>query len=180
VIDMKSTDLLSREHKLILRALDVLDALTESMEARGEFDEDAVDRVLDFLRWFADAHHQAKEETILFPAIKAAAGAQDQPVRHMMFEHGQERQSIEDLEKDVRLGKLSDFVAAANKLISTLRNHIYKEDQLLFPEADSLLSSRQDDAIFEQLQRFDTPLDKQTLEHKQSELHSLEWKYLRR
>ena len=176
---MKSTDLLSQEHKLILRALDVLDALAASMEARGEFDEDAVDRVLDFLRWFADAHHQAKEETILFPAIKAAAGAQDRPVRHMMFEHEQERQSIEDLEKDVRLGKLSDFVAAANKLISTLRNHIYKEDQLLFPEADSLLS-RQDDAIFEQLQRFDTPLDKQTLEHKQSELHSLEWKYLRK
>jgi len=56
---MKSTDLLSQEHKLILRALDVLDALA-SMEARGEFDEDAVDRVLDFLRWFADAHHQAK------------------------------------------------------------------------------------------------------------------------
>ena len=177
---MKSTDLLSQEHKLILRALDVLDALAASMEARGEFDEDAVDRVLDFLRWFANAHHQSKEDTILFPAIRTCAGAQDRPVRHMMFEHDQKHQSIEDLEKNVRLGKLSDFVAAANKLSSTLRNHIYKEDQLLFPEADSLLSSRQDDAIFEQLQRFDTPLDKRTLEQKQSELHSLEWKYLRK
>ena len=177
---MKSTNLLTQEHKLILRALNVLDALTAAMEARGEFDEDAVDRVLDFLRWFGDAHHQAKEETILFPAIKACADAQDRPVRHMMFEHDQERQSIEDLEKDVRLGKLPDFAATANKLSSTLRNHIYKEDQLLFPVADSLLSSQQDDAIFEQLQRFDTPLDKQTLEHKQSELHSFEWKYLRK
>jgi hemerythrin-like domain-containing protein len=177
---MKSTDLLTQEHKLILRALNVLDALTASMEARGEFDEDAVDRVLDFLLWFADAHHQAKEETILFPAIKACAHDQDRPVRHMMFEHDQERHSIEDLERDVRLGKLSDFVATANKLSSTLRIHIYKEDQLLFPEADSLLSSQQDDAIFEQLQRFDTSLDKKTLEHKQSELHSLEWRYLRK
>ena len=177
---MRSTNLLTQEHKLILRALDVLDALTASMEARGEFDEDAVDRVLDFLRWFADAHHQVKEETILFPAIKACSGAEDRPVSHMMFEHDRERQSIEDLEKDVRLKKLPDFAAAENKLSSTLRNHIYKEDELLFPEADSLLSSQQDDVIFEQLQRFDTPFDKQTLEHKQSELHSLEWKYLRK
>src|SRR5215472_17777714 len=113
---MKSTDLLTQEHKLILRALDVLDALTVSMETSGEFDEDAVDRVLDFLRWFADAHHQAKEDTILFPAIKACTGAQDRPVRHMMFEHDQERQTIDALEKNVRLGKLSDFVATANKL----------------------------------------------------------------
>src|SRR5215467_13809546 len=126
---MKSTDLLMQEHKLILRALDVLDTVAESMESTGTADQADVDKVLDFLRWFADAHHQAKEETILFPAMKACAGAEDRPLRHMMFEHDQERHSIEDLEKDVRLGKLPDFAATANKLSSTLRNHIYKEDQ---------------------------------------------------
>src|SRR5690348_12049873 len=115
---MKSTNLLTQEHKLILRALDVLDALTTSMEASGEFDEDAVDRILDFLRWFADAHHQTKEETILFPAIKACSHAEDRPVSHMMFEHDRERQSIEDLEKDMRLKKLPDFAIAENKLSS--------------------------------------------------------------
>ena len=70
---MKSTDLLMQEHKLILRALDVLDAVADSMESTGTADQADVDKVLNFLRWFADAHHQAKEETILFPALKRAA-----------------------------------------------------------------------------------------------------------
>jgi hemerythrin-like domain-containing protein len=177
---MKSTNLLAQEHKLILRALDVLDALTGSMEAQGRFEERDADKILDFLRWFADAHHQAKEETILFPAIKASAASEERPVRHMMFEHDQERQSIEDLERNARSDKRSDFAAAANQLSSVLRNHIYKEDTLLFPDADSLLTNQQDDAVFEQLQRYETALDHEILEKKLEELRSLEWKYMRK
>jgi hemerythrin-like domain-containing protein len=177
---MKSTELLMQEHKLILRALDVLDGLTASMEAQEQFEEDDVDRVLDFLRWFADAHHQAKEETILFPAIKASTTAEERPVRHMMFEHDQERLAIQELEKDVRLGKLSEFADRAGRLSSTLRNHIYKEDKLLFPAADAVLDQQQDAAILEKLERFDTALDKEILGKKVCELHTLEWKYLRK
>jgi hemerythrin-like domain-containing protein len=177
---MKATDALIQDHKLILRALNILDALAASMEAEGKADTDAVGRVLDFLRWFGDAHHQAKEETILFPALMSCASSEERPVRHMILEHDQERHAIEDLERDVRLGKLSDFVSRANQLSSTLRHHIYKEEQLLFPVADSLLNQQQDDALLEELNRFDTALDKQILDEKLNDLHSLEWKCLRR
>src|SRR3974390_1721670 len=129
---MKATDFLSQEHKVSLRALDVVDAVTASVEAQGTVVTEDVDTILDFLRWFADAHHQAKEEAILFPAIKASGASEERPVQHMMFEHDQERQSIEDLERNVRLSKLPDFAAAANRLTAALRNHIYKEDNLLF------------------------------------------------
>jgi len=177
---MKSTNALVQEHKLILRSLDVLDAMIATIDTGGKLDPQDVDHVLDFLRWFADAHHQVKEETILFPAIRVSTPDEERPVRHMIFEHDQERQSIEDLEKDVRLGQLSDFAVCANKLSSTLRNHIYKEDELLFPAADSLLNAKQDEEIFERLNRFDTGLDRQILDQKLGELRSLEWKYLRK
>lgn len=177
---MRSTDLLIQEHKLILRTLDVLDSLTTSVDAGAPLDRGDVDKVLDFLRWFADAHHQVKEETILFPAIRAQAAAADPPVKHMMFEHDQDRQLIENLEKDVRSGRVTAFSSCVNRLSSTLRNHIYKEDALLFPDADALLDERQDAEIFERLNRFDTALDRQILEQKLSELHALEWKYLRK
>jgi hemerythrin-like domain-containing protein len=177
---MKSTNLLIQEHKLILRALDVLDGLTASMESGGSVDTDDVNRILDFLRWFADAHHQVKEETILFPAIKDRAAAGDGPVRHMMFEHERERELIEDLEKDLRLGELSNFTSSTCRLTATLRNHIYKEDNLLFPDADSLLDEEQDNAVFDRLNRFDTALEKEILDEKLRNLHSLEWKYLRK
>jgi len=177
---MRSTNFLIQEHKTILRALDVLDALTASSDAGARIDTGDVDKILDFLRWFADAHHQVKEESILFPAIRARAAAEERPIRHMIFEHDRERQLIEELERDVRLGKTSEFSSRASRLSSGLRNHILKEDQLLFPDADALLDEEQDALIFERLNRFDTGLDRQILDEKLRELHSLEWKYLRK
>jgi hemerythrin-like domain-containing protein len=177
---MKTTHFLIQEHKLILRALDVLDSMSASVEKTGTVEGPDVEKILDFLRWFADAHHQAKEETILFPALKTAAVSQNRPVEHMTLEHDQERALIEEMEKDLRLAKLSEFVACANRLNSTLRNHIYKEDHILFETADAVLSPQEDDAAFEQLSRFDTVTDKQALQERLRELRSLEWKYLGR
>jgi hemerythrin-like domain-containing protein len=177
---MKSTDLLIQEHKLILRALDVLDAISASMEKTATVEQADVDKVVDFLRWFADSHHQAKEETILFPALKRAAATQNRPVDHMMLEHDQERSLVEEMEKDLRLANLSGFVSCANRLSSTLRNHIYKEDRILFETVDAVLNVRDDEAVLEQLKHFDTPLDKKALQERLEALRSLEWKYLRK
>jgi hemerythrin-like domain-containing protein len=167
---MKTTHFLIQEHKLILRILDVLDSMSASVEKTGTVEGPDVEKILDFLRWFADAHHQAKEETILFPALKRAAASQNRPVQHMTLEHDQERALIEEMEKDLRLANLSAFVACANRLSSTLRNHIYKEDRILFETADAVLSAEEDDAVFEQLSRFDTLTDKQALEERLREL----------
>jgi hemerythrin-like domain-containing protein len=176
---MKSTKYLIQEHKIILRTLDVLDAMSATVAATRNADGRDVDKILDFLRWFGDAHHQAKEETILFPALKSAAAA-DRPVQHMTLEHSQERAFIEDMEKAVRLEKFSDFVTGAQRLSSALRNHIYKEDHILFELASQALDSSADDTVLEQLNRFETALDKEMLEEKLQELRSLEWKYLRK
>jgi hemerythrin-like domain-containing protein len=176
--DMKATNLLIQEHKLLLRALDVLDAMSESMSKGGSLESNDVGKILDFLRWFADAHHQAKEETILFPALRAAAAAHGRAVDHMMLEHGQERSRIEQLEKDLRTGDLADFKVVADRLSSTLRNHIYKEDRILFETVDAVLDRASDDLIFEQLVRFMTTLDQELLDGKIKDLRSLEWKYL--
>jgi len=177
---MKSTNLLTQEHKVILRALDVLDAVSAACEKTSDVEQNDVYTILDFLRWFADGHHQAKEETILFPALKKAAASQVRPVDHMIHEHDHERSSVEELEKDVRLADVSGFVACANRLASTLRNHIYKEDRILFEAADSLLTPQEDDAVFERLNHFETPLDKEGIEKRIEDLRALEWKYLRK
>jgi len=177
---MKSTDLLIQEHKLILRALDVLDAMSVSIEKTGTCELADIDRILDFLRSFADAHHQAKEETVLFPALKSAAATHGRSVDHMVLEHGHERSLVEQMEKDLRLANLSEFVGRANLLCSTLRNHIYKEDRILFATADAILTTREDDEVFERLSHFDTQLDKQAIDEKVKELRSLEWKHLRK
>ena len=160
--------------------MDLLDAISASVEKTGTVEDPDIEKILDFLRWFADAHHQAKEETILFPALKSAAASQNRPVAHMTLEHDQERALIEDMEKDLRLAKLAEFVTCGTRLSATLRNHIYKEDHILFETADTVLTAREDEVVSEQLSHFETPLDKQVLNDKLKDLHSLEWKYLRR
>ena len=116
----------------------------------------------------------------MFPALKSVAASQDRSVEHMTLEHDQERSLIEDMEKDLRFAKLSEFVTCANRLSSTLRNHIYKEDRILFETACAVLSPQEDDGVLERLSRFDTALDKQVLEGKLKDLCLLEWKYLRK
>jgi hemerythrin-like domain-containing protein len=177
---MKSTKFLMQEHKLILRALDVLDNMAVWAEKNGAVDEVDTDNILEFLRWFADAHHQAKEETILFPALKRAAAAQERHVAHMMLEHERERALIEEIEAAVRTARMPEFVACVSKLSSTLRNHIYKEDDILFEFTKTALQPAVDDAVVAQLEKFDTNLDKEFLADKISGLRALEWKYLRR
>ena len=157
-----------------------MDAMSGCLEKTGAIETADVGKILDFLRWFADAHHQAKEETILFPAMESAAGSQSRSVKHMALEHTQERVLIEKMEKDLRLAHIAEFVKCANWVSSTLRNHIYKEDRILFAEADAVLSPDQDEVAFELLSRFETAEDKRILEGKIQEMRALEWKYLGR
>jgi len=177
---MKATQYLIQEHKLILRALDVLDAIGTSVEKTQTANQPDVEKILDFLRWFADAHHQAKEESIFFPALTHAAASQGRSVEHLTLEHNQERALIEDLEKNVRLVKLAEFVSTAHKLTAALRNHIFKEDRILFEEADAVFSVSEDQIVFDRLSGFDTARDKQVLDEKLRDLRALEWTYLRK
>jgi len=150
------------------------------VEKNGTVDEVDIGNILDFLRWFADAHHQAKEDTILFPALKRASATQNRPVEHMMLEHEQERALIEQIETAVRLASVTEFLSYAERLSSMLRNHIYKEDEILFEFTKTALSPAADEDVARQLEEFETNYDKEILVQKISRLRALEWKYLRR
>jgi len=64
-----------------------------------EADEaDDIETILRFLRVFADDHHQAKEESALFPELRRTSAGNQGPLRQMTFEHDQERSLVEGLE----------------------------------------------------------------------------------
>lgn len=66
---MKCTDLLTQDHKFILRSLDVLDVIAGKVEKSEQVDTTDIESLLHFLRVFGDAHHQTKEESALFPVL---------------------------------------------------------------------------------------------------------------
>ena len=170
---MKCTDLLRQDHKIILRSLNVLQSMAEG--ASGErIDEEDATTLLRFLRTFGDDYHHLKEEGALFPEVMRTSEAQGGPLRHLLFEHNQERSLVEGLDDALHTGKSSDFVVFANRLTDRVRNHIQKEDGILFPIIEVLISSQLDEKVSSEFEKFQ--LDPGLLD----DLRRLEAEYLRK
>lgn len=95
---MKCTELLERDHRVILRGLDILEEMASRVKRGETVDPKDIESIVRFLKLFEDEHHQAKEESALFPVLTRNAGEQHEKLRLMLFEHDQERSLAEGLE----------------------------------------------------------------------------------
>jgi hemerythrin-like domain-containing protein len=171
---MKCTNLLAQEHKVILRALDVLDQMAARVAEDHPVDAKDVETLLHFLRTFADDVHQSKEESALFPELRRTSAATEPALRQMLFEHDQERSLVRGLDDSLHTKKGLEFGQLAGRLSDLLRNHIRKEDKILFEIVDRSLSAEQDDRVTTELNQFQIGSDFL------ADLRRLEWTYLRR
>lgn len=140
------TDVLTEEHRLILRMIALVEKNTALME-EGQFRNwnfflDAVD----FIRNYADRFHHAKEEDILFvELVKNGMPERNSPVEAMHIEHDQGRAYVADLDTAARKalagepGQLQDIARNARGYAELLRGHIDKEDNILYPLAERVL-----------------------------------------
>lgn len=157
---MRATDKLRAEHERILGSLDVLEDLA-ARAREGAADADRARDVLDFLRTFADQLHHAKEEQMLFPALgEAGMPPEGGPVGMMLMEHDEGRRLVEHMAGAVeeQLGSdaaRSTFAQAAGSFVQLLRDHIAKENEILFPLADQMLSEQSQSELAAGFERFD-------------------------
>ncbi|MBI1921412.1 MAG: hemerythrin domain-containing protein [Geobacter sp.] len=148
------THALVEEHKLILRMLALLERIAPST-AEGTYTNyrfyiDAVD----FIRNYADRFHHAKEEDVLFEALVAnGMPRENSPVAAMLMEHDKGRAYVAAMEqgaRDALAGKPgSNLIIAANaaNYLELLREHIAKEDDILYPLAERVIPDSARDAI---------------------------------
>jgi len=150
----RPTDVLRDEHVLILRALDLLEAAGARLERRQGPDESWWQRLIAWLRGFADRNHHAKEEGVLFPALERAGvpGGEGGPIGVMLEEHGQGRALVAALASP----DAAIRAASARAYADLLRAHIDKENGVLFPLADGLLD---EDAHRAMAREFDAAAD---------------------
>ena len=148
------TQALVDEHQLILRMLAILER-NALRTARGEYANygfylDAVD----FIRNYADRFHHAKEEDILFEALVANGMPRaNSPVAAMLMEHDQGRAFVKAMEEAATAALAGrpgqDALIAENALgyLELLREHISKEDGILYPLAERLIPEGVRDGI---------------------------------
>ena len=150
------TQRLKDEHQLILRMLALLEEnarLTEEGSFRDyRFYLDGVD----FIRNYADRFHHAKEEDILFEAlIENGMPRANSPVAAMLMEHDLGRAFVRGMEEAAtralngEAGQEEAIVTNARGYLELLREHISKEDDILYPLAERVIPAEKRDGIVE-------------------------------
>ncbi len=144
---MRATEVLQDEHRVVERVLETLEKVTDRLQAGKTVSTEVMEDSVDFLNNFVDRHQHAKEESILFPAVKAAGGVEERLlVDEMMAEHEESRRYLGALSLSVKGYRQGDeaaeatLIESARSYIALLRRHIGKEEQILFPMVGSLLS----------------------------------------
>ncbi|MAB80842.1 MAG: hypothetical protein CMJ89_15950 [Planctomycetes bacterium] len=144
---MKAIEILSQEHRVILRVLTCLQRLLGAGKTAGHVDDASARKAIDFFRTFADACHHGKEEGCLFPKlVECGLPGDSGPVPVMLSEHDTGRETLcamlEALEGAAAgdPNDLTAFIHWGGTYVELLRNHIAKEDNILFPLAARLLS----------------------------------------
>ncbi|HWR84319.1 MAG TPA: hemerythrin domain-containing protein [Candidatus Deferrimicrobium sp.] len=153
---MKPTDILKAEHQAILEMLDVIDAVCTKLTSGEAVNPDHLDQVVNFIKGFADSCHHAKEENVLFKAMEDAGMPKEGgPIGVMLMEHNVGRQHVKAMSEAVAGYRLSEkqarqlFIEHARAYVQLLRQHILKEDNILFPMADRHLSDTQQQTVLD-------------------------------
>lgn len=139
----KATDALKQDHRVIEKVLAVVEELIQSPAEPLETWE----KVVHFIRNFADRCHHLKEEKILFPALEERGIPRPGgPIGMMLFEHEEGRGYVRGMVEALEFAK-EDLEAATPALVENagaylrlLRQHINKEDNILFEMADEALT----------------------------------------
>jgi len=140
---------LKAEHRIIEKALRALSGLCDRLETGEAIDPTGFDRLFEFLGNFADRRHHQKEEKCLFPALGLHGVARDRgPIGVMLQEHCTGRALITHMKRAAVAfenhapNAAVQFSDAGRNYVALLREHIIKEDTVLFQIAESLLDAR--------------------------------------
>ncbi|MEJ2597373.1 MAG: hemerythrin domain-containing protein [Anaerolineales bacterium] len=159
---MKATQILMEEHRVIERVIAALEKnaarVNQGATVRPEFFIDAAD----FVRGFADGCHHLKEEKALFPSMAAqGVPVQGGPIGVMLQDHEAGRAGIKRMRSATERWAQGDPTAKrevsryALEYAELLRQHIHKEDHILFPLAERTLLETQQEAVAEAFDRLE-------------------------
>jgi len=138
-----ATSNLENDHVYILKLIDVIDRIVKTDNPVVSH----IEKIVDLVRNFADGLHHAKEENLLFPLLEEKGFSSTQgPVAVMLLEHQQGRNFVKGIAENLSLYKggdnstLGELYFNMKGYAELLRNHIQKENNILFPMADRVLS----------------------------------------
>lgn len=151
-----ATHNLEMDHTHILRLIDVM----ETIVTTKQFEIDDIKQIVSLIKNYADGLHHAKEENLLFPLLTQRGFSDQQgPVAVMLYEHTIGRNYVSGISKGIEDYEHGDENAAntiftnMTGYISLLRNHIAKENNILFPMADRALTEKDQENLLKEFSK---------------------------
>jgi len=151
---MKATEVLRHEHEAILKMLDGLERLNEALRTNPAGSKETLQGFVEFFQLFADRCHHGKEEDLLFPLLERRglprAGG---PIGVMLFEHDHGRELLREMAAAAETfdkkpqDAARQWVQAAQRYCQLLRDHILKENEVLFRMAEQILTDEEQTAL---------------------------------
>lgn len=144
----KPTEVLSAEHKFILKVIGALERECDALEKGKAVDAAFFKQAIDFIRNYADKFHHAKEEDVLFKELgKDDVDLPCNPVQQMLIEHQAGRDYVKGLEAGLLEGDKKKVARNARGYALLLREHISKEDGILYEMAKYSLKPQVQEAM---------------------------------
>lgn len=163
---MKPTEDLINEHKVITHVLESASNEASRMYGTHEIRPELIEMLLDFFRGFTDKCHHAKEEKHLFPMLEKRGMSHDSgPIAVMLMEHNEGRKGLANTAgllpaaKQNDKGAIKSIAENLSAYVTMLIAHIEKENKVLFPMADRILTNEDQEDLekaFEIVEKIET------------------------
>jgi hemerythrin-like domain-containing protein len=142
---------LVEEHQWILRLLAMIPALIERCDLSLETDQQRLRDAVDFIRSYADKYHHAKEEDILFKYFDESLD-----IIQVMFEdHKTARGHVAAIHTAIEAQDMATLASHLTAYGELLKDHIKREDEILYPWLDKQLTLQQIGQMFAQFAQVD-------------------------
>ena len=145
-----ATQNLENDHVQILRLIEVMECITQSDNPNVEH----METLVKVIREFADGLHHAKEEQFLFPLmVQKGFSNETGPVAVMLHDHVEGRNFVKGMAEKISLYKQGETTALKaiykNMLgyADLLKNHIGKENNVLFRMADNAFTTAEQQSL---------------------------------
>ena len=184
---MNGINLMVEEHKYIKRMLMVVRKASYGVLKGEAINFEDFEKMIDFIRSYADNHHHGKEEKILFNRMVTEIGGPAEKLVNlgMLVEHDLGRLFMKDLEEALARVKVGDeeskvdVIANAVSYTHLLNRHIDKEDNTVYTFANRKLAKETLDTIDKECEEFETTMNEKNVQTKYINLlEELERKYV--
>jgi hemerythrin-like domain-containing protein len=159
---MKATEILEREHRVIERVAGACGTCAEVLRKGAKVPADILESIVEFLRVYGDQYHHEEEQLLFSMLREKGVPSGSCPIAVLDYENQKLEALSDQLSSAVSVYVKSDG-AVTDTLIDTLHSlaelypdHIWKEDYLLLPMADKLLSEADQETLAESMHLVDS------------------------